>query len=301
MIGFELGRQQQGLPLTACLQIAAQQHSLSTLASLLLNFLPSHLLPVLPASTAPDGVPTNYTPHSTIARRQAVEYPVDFHPGPGSTSRIAGAHGMVMEHRELMRSRTGDPAGPLPRHVPVSAGLMQPSHGGAVAAGKKRLGGIMAGFEEAHPTHRVAVTKEHKEKDPVHKHPNQYTKRRLAAEAAAAAAGGASPGRQAGGSSQAASGMYGAVTSHPLGLSAVDSVKEKRRVGGADLGGASRASSVASFQPDEAGGGVARMAKRKLDEVANASKRRKKASVFSCGFAGSSGKADDSLVCRLQR
>jgi len=263
-------------------QIAAQQLSLSIVNTVLYSFLPSHLPPVLPAPNGPEGVPFHYTPHSTIARRQQLDYPQELHPGAGGTARIRGAHGMVLDHREFLRARTGDAGGPLPRHNPPAAGSLQPSHGGAANAHKKRLGGGLVSGTYAEetfiPLPPKAATKEAKPKG---SHPNQYTKKRLEAEALAAAAavglapsGATNSGAGGGpGTSRAGSGgqllQVGGVGSHPLGLSAVDAVREKRRGGAFDP--PSRASSVGI--EDQPG----RVPKRKVDELINANKRRKKA------------------------
>ena len=131
--------------------------------------------------------------------------------------------------------------------------------------------------EEAYATPAAAAKAAGKDAKPKGSHPNQYTKKRLEAEALAAAAstgqglsgtvGGGAGALRAGGS---AAGPYGAgAATHPLGLSAVDAVREKRRGGAFDL--PSRASSV-GFEEQTSRAGV----KRKVDELTNANKRRKK-------------------------
>ena len=86
-------------------QIATNTSHLSTLSTLLLTFLPSHLLPMLPPPSAPHGYPASITPSSALARRQIFDYPVANHAGSGSTTRMQGALGLVREHWDVTRGR----------------------------------------------------------------------------------------------------------------------------------------------------------------------------------------------------
>lgn len=212
---------------------------------------------------------------------------------------MRGAHGLVVEAREAGRGRTGERGGPWPR---VGAGVAAAGAGLGVGQGvqgqRRRLGGGLVsggggsggGEEGIYAAGAPAGVPKAagvgvKEARPKGSHPNQYTKKRLEAEALAAAAGmgGMGPGSsasvgagagtalsRAGGSGAALpSGHGGGTGSHPLGLSAVEAVREKRRGGAFDP--PSRASSVGVEDQ------VGRVGKRKVDELANANKRRKKA------------------------
>ncbi|GAA5972527.1 hypothetical protein JCM21900_003234 [Sporobolomyces salmonicolor] len=267
-----------------CETLATHTSHLSTLSNLLLNFLPSHLLPQLPAPSAPYGYPASSTPASSIARRQLFDYPPSRHPGQGSTSRMSGALGMVRDHYEMARGR-----GLGTSKKRAGGSNMGAAIGEYGAAGDDYVGG---GYGKS---------KEGKDKDPTQRHPNQYTKKRAQAAAAAAAAAGMGPGSpmNLGGAvsaaaTNAAAGVYSAVPLHPLGMTAVEAVKEKRR--GAEPvapamstnGNGSRSGSVSGTGHLYAGmasqeeynmatlGPQRVAAKRKPEEAAGASKRRKK-------------------------
>lgn len=218
-------------------QIATHTSHLSTLSNLLLTFLPAHLLPHLPPPCAPHGYPSSNTPASAIARRQMFDYPPSRHPGQGSTSRMQGALGLVREHWDLTRSRERLPG---------------------TGSSKKRsgmLGGSGTGDEREEK-------KKSTNSDPLLRHPNQHTKKRIqaaqaAAAAAAAAAGGGGSGHiHMGGGGGAvpatatnlAAGVYATVGvthhNHPMGMTAVEAVKAKRSNGGAEQYGGSSQGSV---------------------------------------------------------
>ncbi|TNY22024.1 hypothetical protein DMC30DRAFT_172416, partial [Rhodotorula diobovata] len=292
-----------------CETIATHTSHLSTLSTLLLSFLPEHLQPHLPAPSAPHGYPKSNTPSSAIARRQMFDYPPSRHPGQGSTSRLSGALGMVREHYDLTRGGAAGAGG-------VGAGGV----GGAGARGygqpgKKRAAQIdYSIYGDDYPAMAggsAGYGRKDKDKDPSQRHPNQYTKKRLQGAAAAGglggAYGGASPSGALGGvisaqSANVAAGVYSNAVPHPMGMTAVESVKEKRRGQEAAGGGAaalgstsaqgSRASSVApgagvplayqgiasqsEYELATLGGAQRAAAKRKVEDVAGASKRRKK-------------------------
>ncbi|GAA5822501.1 hypothetical protein JCM3770_002438 [Rhodotorula araucariae] len=278
-----------------CETIATHTSHLSTLSNLLLSFLPEHLQPHLPAPSAPHGYPKSNTPSSAIARRQMFDYPPSRHPGQGSTSRLSGALGMVREHYELTRG----------------AGSAAAGGRGYGAPGKKRAAQIdysIYGDDYPLPGGSGPGRKD-KEKDPAHRHPNQYTKKRLQGAPGGAglqsAYGGASPAGVMGGAisaqtANAAAGVYSNTVPHPMGMTAVEAVKEKRRgqegpIGAVPMstsGNGSRASSVvpgaggppmgypgmaSQNEYDMATLGAQRAgAKRKVEDMAGASKRRKK-------------------------
>ncbi|GAA6005749.1 uncharacterized protein JCM10292_004620 [Rhodotorula paludigena] len=259
-----------------CETIATHTSHLSTLSTLLLSFLPAHLLPHLPAPSAPHGYPASNTPASAIARRQMFDYPPSRHLGQGGTSRLTGALGMVREHFDMTRGS-----------------------GRGYGTGKKRAAQIdYSIYGDDYPlpgSSSGRLGKDARDKDPTQRHPNQYTKKRMQGGLGAAGAyGGASPSGPAI-SAQSANAAAGVYSPHPLGMTAVESVKEKRRgaeaaapamstsgngsragsvVPGANLGYAGMASqeeyNLATL------GGQRAPVKRKVEDVAGASKRRKK-------------------------
>lgn len=148
---------------------------------------------------------------------------------------------------------------------------------------------------------------DHSLKDPSQRHPNQYTKKRAQAQGGGGSAmmgfGSAVPSAMSG----AGGSLYPPIPSHPLGMTAIDAVKEKRRGGEPSApamsqnGNSSRAGSVVGgngggqhmygaggmASQDEynlatlGGGGSQRGAsKRKVEESSGASKRRKKGYVY---------------------
>ncbi|CDR46495.1 hypothetical protein NBRC10512_001630 [Rhodotorula toruloides] len=272
-----------------CETIATHTSHLATLSTLLLSFLPTHLLPHLPAPSAPHGYPSSNTPASAIARRQLFDYPPARHPGQGSTSRLSGALNMVREHYDMTRG--------------AGRGY---GAGGAAAAGKKRAAPIdYSIYGDDYPAvGSSSLGRKDKERDPALRHPNQYTKKRMQGYAGggpggAQAVGGGYGGAVSAATTNAAAGLYSSIPSHPLGMTAVEAVKEKRR--GADpvapamstSGNGSRAGSVVSGVQGNAMAyqgvqgetdyhmlayGVPQRApaKRKVEDVAGASKRRKK-------------------------
>ena len=312
-------------------QIATHTSHLATLSTLLLSFLPEHLQPHLPAPSAPHGYPKSNTPSSAIARRQMFDYPPSRHPGQGSTSRLSGALGMVREHYDLTRG--GAAGGVAGAGGPGAAG----ARGYGQAGGRKRTAQVdysiygddypMAGGAAAAA---AAHGRKDKDKDPAQRHPNQYTKKRLQGAASGGAGmggvqggyGGVSPSGALGGvisaqSANAAAGVYSNAVPHPMGMTAVEAVKEKRRGQEAATGASSAASAAAaaaagmgstsgpvsrssSVAPGAGGAamgyqGMASQseydlatlggsqqrgpAKRKVEDVAGASKRRKKGCV----------------------
>ncbi|GAA5909004.1 hypothetical protein JCM8208_007140 [Rhodotorula glutinis] len=310
-----------------CETIATHTSHLATLSTLLLSFLPEHLQPHLPAPSAPHGYPKSNTPSSAIARRQMFDYPPSRHPGQGSTSRLSGALGMVREHYDLTRG--GAPGGVA---GPVGAGGVGAR--GYGQSGRKRAAQIdYSIYGDDYPMAAGAAAaaaghgRKDKDKDPALRHPNQYTKKRLQGAAAGGVGGmGGVPGVYGGGSpsgalggvisaqsANAAAGVYSNAP-HPMGMTAVEAVKEKRRgqeaaagassasaaaaaaaAGmGSTSGPVSRSSSVApgaggaamgyqgmasqsEYDLATLGGSQQRQpAKRKVEDVAGASKRRKK-------------------------
>ncbi|GAA6064416.1 hypothetical protein JCM10212_002843 [Sporobolomyces blumeae] len=265
-----------------CETISTHTSHLSTLSTLLLSFLPGHLLPQLPAPSAPHGYPDSSTPASSLARRQLFDYATARHPGQGSSQRVSGAMGMVRDHYELARGRGQAGATKKQRGADPYSGMMADDFAYVPGGG----GGASSRAKDSN-------------KDPSHRHPNQYTKKRAQGHAGQAigAAGQSALGGAIPGSANAAGGLYPPLPSHPFGMTAVDAVKEKRR--GAEpaapamsaSGNGSRAGSVVGGNGGQygasgvagqddynpAGQGSARgAAKRKPEEVGGASKRRKK-------------------------
>ena len=118
------------------IQIATHTSHLSTLSSLLLSFLPAHLLPQLPPPSAPHGYPSSSTPASALARRQNFDYPASNNPGAGSTARMNAAMGIVREHWDLTRGGGMPPRIPKRKAQPTS--LHQMGDGGDSGLGTSR-------------------------------------------------------------------------------------------------------------------------------------------------------------------
>lgn len=243
-----------------------------------MNFLPPSLLPTLPPPSAPHGYPSSNTPASALARRQNFDYPTSNHPGAGSTVRMGAALGMVKEHWELTRGRDRE----RPSTLLASAAASGSGRGESGGQGKRKT---------VHPPIASGMggddgklsQREQKEKDPNHRHPNQYTKKRAAAAAAAAAAANGTGG---GGISHSGS-------SGNVGMSSADQVREKRKAVEPPIvtGTASRAGGgsgtvlypgmASQDEYNAATAGGMRAQKRKVEDSGNANKRRKKGSVFS--------------------
>ncbi|GAA5980942.1 hypothetical protein JCM5350_004773 [Sporobolomyces pararoseus] len=270
-----------------CESISTSTSHLSTLSSLLLSFLPGHLLPQLPAPSAPHGYPASSTPASSLARRQLFDYPSSRHAAQQPTTQRAAAR----DAYDVTRGRSGAANGKKRAAADPYNGMMAaddyayvPGGGGGSSMSRKQESSV---------------------KDPSQRHPNQYTKKRAQAQASAigssagfaASAMGSSMTGSAGGS------LYPPIPSHPLGMTAIDAVKEKRRGAAEPLapamsqnGNGSRAGSVVGgnggshvygsagmASQDEynlatlgVGGSQRAAAKRKQEEIAGASKRRKK-------------------------
>jgi inhibitor of growth protein 3 len=258
-------------------QLSTHTSHLSTLSTLLLGFLPAHLLPNLPAPSAPHGYPSSNT-----SLRGRYDYSAARHPGQGSTTRLSGALGMVREHYDMTRS---------------GAGARGYGAAGGSGAAKKRVAPVdytQWGDDYGASGSRSAA----KDKDPSQRHPNQYTKKRM--QAAAATGVGASPlMHHAGGAisataTNAAAGVY-AVPQH---YSTGETSREKRRADAAPAmttsGNGSRAGSVAGgaaqqhqyYQSqDEYALAMQQQrgaAKRKVEDLAGGNKRRKKGCVSFC-------------------
>lgn len=190
-----------------------------------------------------------------------------------------------------------------------------PGGGGGAGGGGSNGGSSSLARKQQQHHHLLQQQQDNSLKDPSHRHPNQYTKKRTqgsaigASSAFASAIGGSgAQGGVAGGS------LYPPIPTHPLGMTAVDAVKEKRR-GGEPLaptmsqnGNSSRAGSVVGgaggstaghvygaagmASQDEYNlatlGGQRAAAKRKQEDVTGSSKRRKKGyvcdSFSSCEF-----------------
>ncbi|KAM0789715.1 hypothetical protein ACM66B_006573 [Microbotryomycetes sp. NB124-2] len=195
---------------STCETVATHSQNLATIANLLLTFLPPHLLPSLPPPSAPHGFPASVSGPSAIARRQLLEYPPARHAGQGSTTRIAGALGMVRDHWEATRggaagNRIGAAAG---------AGGSRKQRTNAAAAAATGYGSGAANAYDSSTDKAYSG-----------KHPNQYTKKRLQAAAA-----GAPMGAVHATATNAAAGLYGAngPLMHPAGMSAIDAVKVRK-------------------------------------------------------------------------
>ncbi|GAA5955787.1 hypothetical protein JCM10213_001745 [Rhodosporidiobolus nylandii] len=271
-----------------CETISTHTSHLSTLSTLLLGFLPSHLIPHLPAPSAPHGYP-----QSNTSLRGRYDYSAARHAGQGSTSRLSGALGMVREHYDMTRGRH------------ASGG------GGAGAGGAKKravqidysIYGDDYGVGGSGSSRRGAE----KDKDASQRHPNQYTKKRMQAAGGGGLGSPATIHHYGGGgavsaaATNAAAGVYSThMPQHQAGMSAVDAAKEKRRANEnvmapamSQAGNGSRAGSVAGGVAGQGGqyyaAGVGQdeygqpmygqqrgAAKRKPEELAGGNKRRKK-------------------------
>lgn len=223
-------------------QLGLATSHLATLSTLLLSFLPPTLLPVLPGPSAPHGYPSSTTAASAIARRQMFDYPPAHHPSAGSTARMQGAMGMVREHWEATRGRV-EREKPPPKRKP------------AASSSQAALDGLAEPAVAAPP------------KPPAQRHPNQYTKKKIATPFP----------------------HYDSKTSvnpHPLGsnMTAVEAVRQKRREA-AELSNSASAAGVKSgiATPDEystSAGGAAAPKKRRADDGNGLVKKRKRPSVL---------------------
>ncbi|GAA5983947.1 hypothetical protein JCM11641_001403 [Rhodosporidiobolus odoratus] len=250
-----------------CETISTHTSHLSTLSTLLLGFLPSHLLPGLPAPAAPHGFPKSNT-----TLRNKYDYSASRHAGQGSNARVNGALGLVREHYEVTGSGTRSA-----RQAAASAAA------GGGGAGRKRAAQL--DYSIYGDDYGVGGSRCKGDKDPNQRHPNQYTKKRLqAAQAQAAQAsgyGGAGAGYShqqqqpyqhaahygGGGAVSAAAtnaqaGIYSVAVPqqhHGQGMSAMDAVKEKRFRGnesGIVAGGSGGASRLGATSASASGNGV---------------------------------------------
>ncbi|GAA5863469.1 hypothetical protein JCM8547_007253 [Rhodosporidiobolus lusitaniae] len=225
-----------------CETLSTHTSHLSTLSTLLLGFLPSHLLPHLPAPSAPHGYP-----QSNTSLRGRYDYAAARHPGQGSTTRLSGALGMVREHYDLTRSG--------------AAGGRAAGGAGGGGAGKKRAAQIdysIYGDDSGMGSSRRAggMGGAGGEKDPSQRHPNQYTKKRLAG-VAGASPGGAMHGGGAVSAAQtnAAAGVYS--VPHQYGQQYASSAAEKdrrRELTGSTVGGGGAPPMNAGGNGSRAGG-----------------------------------------------
>ncbi|GAA6013434.1 hypothetical protein JCM10207_008843 [Rhodosporidiobolus poonsookiae] len=268
-----------------CETLSTHTSHLGTLSTLLMGFLPAHLLPHLPAPSAPHGYPASNT---TATLRARYDYAAQRHPGQGSTTRLSGALGMVRDHYDLTRGRTFSGAAGAGA---AGAGAAGGGGGGA----KKRAAQIDYSIygDDYYGASGSGARKD--AKDPSQRHPNQYTKKRLQAaqqaQALAAqqqgalgygAAGGASPvaglGGYGGAVSAAATNAAAGVYSYaPSGAADGKSRREGgSRAGSVAAGGAGQYYGAAAddyaYQVQQQRGA----AKRKQEEMAGGNKRRKK-------------------------
>lgn len=275
------------------MQIATHTTHLSSLSSLLLSFLPADLLQTLPPPSAPHGYPASSTPSSALARRQAFDYPPSAYPGPGSTTRLNAAVGMARDHYDYSaRAQGGVTRAPTVKKRVQQHGLGQGQtmyHGGtdtefnfAHAAAGRPMGSASA---HAHGD-RQPTQKELKERDPNHRHPNQYTKKKLAQGSSVpmgpgdstTSAGPAPSGRAAaydGATSggESAKARRGAESSTAAGASAGPSTAGRHS--GASAGAGQLYPGMASREEYAAATAGGRVQKRKIDDAAVVSKRRK--------------------------
>ncbi|GAA6034691.1 hypothetical protein JCM8097_001124 [Rhodosporidiobolus ruineniae] len=245
-----------------CETISTHNSHLSTLSTLLLGFLPPHLLPHLPAPSAPHGYP-----QSNTSLRGRYDYSAARHPGQGSTSRLSGALGMVREHYDLTRSAAGGrgagaagggAGGPKKRAAQIDYSIYGDDYAGGSRAGGGREGAYGAAGAGGGGAN----------KDPTQRHPNQYTKKRLAAQHHQQGLyGGASPVLGGGGgavsaaATNAAAGVYqGHQYQYPS--SAVEGGKGGRRAGeggyAVDAGAQGAGFSAAMAAPTALGNGGSR-------------------------------------------
>ncbi|GAA5939848.1 uncharacterized protein JCM15063_004322 [Sporobolomyces koalae] len=281
-----------------CETIATTNTHLSTISSLLLSFLPGHLLPLLPAPSAPHGYPASSTPASSLARRQLFDYPASRQAAQtASNSRTArdpyNDAGRARTTAATTKKRTADPYNGM---MAADDYAYVPGGGGGGAASSRK--------QQQQQQQQLLQQQQQQQqqqdlsfKDPSQRHPNQYTKKR--SQATGSSIAGSTFGSAVSSAVQSGS-LYLPLSSHPLGMTAVDAVKEKRRGNAEPLapamsqnGNSSRAGSVSGTSgaqhaygpagmasPDEYNlatlGGQRGAAKRKPEEVAGSSKRRKK-------------------------
>ncbi|GAA5912623.1 uncharacterized protein JCM6883_005332 [Sporobolomyces salmoneus] len=280
-----------------CESISTSTSHLATLSSLLLSFLPGHLLPQLPAPSAPHGYPASSTPASSLARRQLFDYPASRQAAQQAPNQRSAA--ASRDPYDVNRGRSSAASGKKRAQVDPYNGMMAADDFAYVPSGGGGGGG--GGSSSSRKQQDNAF------KDPSQRHPNQYTKKRAQAQTGSiggsqGAAGFAGSGIGSSMTGAQGSSLYPPIPSHPLGMTAVDAVKEKRRGAAEPLapamsqnGNSSRAGSVVGgnggsvygaagiASQDEynlatLGGGSSQRAaaKRKQEEVAGASKRRKK-------------------------
>ncbi|KAK4698237.1 hypothetical protein P7C70_g8046, partial [Phenoliferia sp. Uapishka_3] len=283
-----------------CETIATHTSHLSTLSSLLLSFLPAHLLPQLPPPSAPHGYPSSSTPASALARRQNFDYPPSNYPGAGSTARMNAAMGMVREHWELTRGGGMPPR--VPKRKPQHTSLHQMGTDSDFGLGGGGGRGLVSGDCVVDQKGILELT--------FHQNYLQYAKKKQTHHSNGASA---IPMGQSGSSTGAAyhsnghshshangnghsnghgSAPNGRIMDHPMGTTAVDAVKAKRGVDASPLmtsGTASRAQGgngggsvlypgmASQDEYNAATAGSSRtQQKRKVEDAAAASKRRKK-------------------------
>ncbi|KAL8277578.1 hypothetical protein RQP46_010010 [Phenoliferia psychrophenolica] len=267
-----------------CETIATHTSHLSTLSNLLLSFLPAHLLPQLPPPSAPHGYPSSSTPASALARRQNFDYPPSTYPGAGSTARMNAAMGMVREHWELTRG------GGMPPRVPKRKA--QPTNLHQADAADLGLGGGRGLYTKKKQHHApsaaaVAMGASGSSAGAYH-HSN--------GNGNGHANGNGNGHSNGNGNGNGNGATNGRVVDHPMGTTAVESVKAKRgaesaaaaaAAAAATNGTASRAngnSTAASLYPGMASAeeyaaatsGGSRSQKRKVEEALVSSKRQKK-------------------------
>ncbi|SCV74592.1 BQ2448_7621 [Microbotryum intermedium] len=195
-------------------QIATHQNHLATLSTLLLEFLPALMLPTLPAPSAPHGYPQSNTADTAIQRRQM----------------MSAAMGMARDLYEATSSRNttlgngSASARTASSSVPSGTNAATGASGGGGGSHKKPRA------QNAHAAHAEKVAS---------KHPNQYTKKRvaLAQQTAQANATGVHTLTPQGGviASAPAVNAQAGVYAHSAsfgGMTAVEAVKEKRRLAG---------------------------------------------------------------------
>ncbi|KAL8293781.1 hypothetical protein RQP46_000482 [Phenoliferia psychrophenolica] len=287
-----------------CETIATHTSHLSSLSSLLLSFLPPDLLQTLPPPSAPHGYPSSSTPSSSQARRQAFDYPPTAFPGNGHVSRLHATAGS-REHLDHSSRASAVTRAPTVKKRSQQHGLGQGqvayhggtdtefNFGGYAAVGKPMSGAGTSGGGDRQPTQ-----KELKERDPNHRHPNQYTKKKLQVGTGAAAgsvAMGAGESSASGAGQPAASSRAAQALDYASGggggASSTESTKARRgaestaaptssgaasRAGGASGAAGQLYAGMASreeYASATAGGRATQ--KRKTDDTAVATKRRK--------------------------
>ncbi|SGY85263.1 BQ5605_C009g05748 [Microbotryum silenes-dioicae] len=226
---------------STCETIATHQNHLATLSTLLLEFLPALMLPTLPAPSAPHGYPQSNTADTAIQRRQMFHLPPERHPGQGSTSRMSAAMGMARDLYEATSSSRNTTLGNGSAAGARTLSTLAPSASNSAAAGASGAaggGGGGGGGSHKKPRAQNANGTAHGEKE-ASKHPNQYTKKRIAQahQTAQANAIGVHSLTAQGGviASAPAVNAQAGVYAHSAsfgGMTAVEAVKEKRRLAG---------------------------------------------------------------------